>query len=340
MNKWAGHSFYYEALKTLENLTSNNIPRNYNNIQSIPVWFNKNLQTTFDSEISRAGFNFIKDLFPGGQRINLNDLINYRLSRNKKNKIIHMANKTPLFWVNELNKYGFVPTAVLPDLKINFLGTDQSIINLDSKHIYRLLISKIVRLPKGILNWCNELELTDLQIQTALTFTHNSCLSTFDRVFQYKIITNILPTNDYLKRYLVKDSNICDRCQLEFDSVCHSLYDCEKVVPIISNIFSLIIDNCRAIENINMTDYLFGIHGCQFDGVNHVLLELKKFLFYDWKIDVSVDDLCANFVLLIIKIIIKEKKIYQTSNNINRFYSKWEKFKHIYDFRGPDIQII
>ena len=178
MNKWAGHSFYYEALKTLENLTSNNIPRNYNNIQSIPVWFNKNLQTTFDSEISRAGFNFIKDLFPGGQRINLNDLINYRLSRNKKNKIIHMANKTPLFWVNELNKYGFVPTAVLPDLKINFLGTDQSIINLDSKHIYRLLISKIVRLPKGILNWCNELELTDLQIKTTLTSTNSSsCLS-------------------------------------------------------------------------------------------------------------------------------------------------------------------
>ena len=89
-----------------------------------------------------------------------------------------------------------------------------------------------------------------------------------------------------------------------------------------------------------MMDFLFGIHGCQYNGVNHILLELKKFLFYDWKPDICVDELCAKFRLRIIKIIIKEKNIYLVSNRIHEFYTKWEHFKYIYDFRGPDVQII
>ena len=253
---------------------------------------------------------------------------------------MQIANILPNYWVNQLYKYGSVATTVLPELKINFSGTDKSMIYLDSKQIYRLLISHIVKLPKGVLNWCSELELSDFQLKTSLTFAHRCCLSTFDRVFQYKIITNILPTNDYLARYRVKDSNICSKCDTEFDSVYHSLYGCVKVVPIISNIFSLIVDKCKAIGHINMMDFFFGIPGIEYDGVNQVLIELKKFIFYDWKAEVCVDELCARFTLKIIKLIVKEKTIFLSSKKIDRFNTKWENFKYIYDFRGPDIHII
>jgi hypothetical protein len=56
-----------------------------------------------------------------------------------------------------------------------------------------------------MLNWCLELELSDLQIRTAFTFAHTCSSSVFDRTFQYKIVTQILPTNDYLTQVSAKN---------------------------------------------------------------------------------------------------------------------------------------
>ena len=39
----------------------------------MPFWFNQYLKTKFDLELSRDGFNFVKDLFPGTQLISMED---------------------------------------------------------------------------------------------------------------------------------------------------------------------------------------------------------------------------------------------------------------------------
>ena len=54
---WTGHPFYFKILKSFEKITSH-LPKCYENILSIPLWFNKHLKTKFDVDISRAGFNF------------------------------------------------------------------------------------------------------------------------------------------------------------------------------------------------------------------------------------------------------------------------------------------
>ena len=107
------------------------------------------------------------------------------MSRAKKKKLINIANKTPIFWINEIVKNGSKPTVSIPELKINCMGVDRSLIYLDSKSIYRLLISKFIKLQKSLVNWCLELELTDIQIHTTLLFAHNCCMNSFDKVFQY-----------------------------------------------------------------------------------------------------------------------------------------------------------
>ena len=68
---WKGHPFYYDLLKTLE-FINQNYPIKTENILSIPIWFNSRLNTKFDVELSRAGFNFMKDLFPNNQLIEMN----------------------------------------------------------------------------------------------------------------------------------------------------------------------------------------------------------------------------------------------------------------------------
>ena len=118
--------------------------------------------------------------------------------------------------------------------------------------IYRFIISDKIIIPVGMLNWCCDLELSDLQIRTAFTFAHSCSKSIFDRVFQYKIATQILPTNDYLKRYRVKDTNICEKCNLEFDSIEHSLYSCSEIIQTLTTFFQFLKVECEINVNFGM----------------------------------------------------------------------------------------
>ena len=91
---------------------------------------------------------------------------------------------------------------------------DHKLSQMDAKAIHSKLIDKQVKIPRVLLNWCMDLKLSDNQIKTYLSFAHKCSTNIFDRVFQYKIVTQILPTNEYLTRYRVKDSTICDQCEI------------------------------------------------------------------------------------------------------------------------------
>ena len=69
-NAWNGHPFYYEILKSFDKLISQ-LPISAENILSIPIWYNRVLNIKFGSEISGAGFNYMKYIFPEGQLLDL-----------------------------------------------------------------------------------------------------------------------------------------------------------------------------------------------------------------------------------------------------------------------------
>ena len=58
-----------------------------------------------------------------------------------------------------------------------------------------------------------------------------------------------------------------------------------------------------------MKQYLFGFQGNKFLGLNHVLLELKKYIFYNFGENVGVVDLFDRFKRRIMHLIIKEKML-------------------------------
>ena len=87
-----------------------------------------------------------------------------------------------------------------------------------------------------------------------------------------------------------------------------------------------------------MKQYLFGFQGNKFLGLNHVLLELKKYIFYNFEENVGVLQLFERFKRRIMHLIIKEKMVALKDGNYETFRVKWENFTEIYDFYGPDIQ--
>ena len=66
-----------------------------------------------------------------------------------------------------------------PVQTFRYNAEDMFLGKMNSKTLYKILIAPKLRVPKGLLNWCLELELTDQQIKTALTFAHQCSINTF-----------------------------------------------------------------------------------------------------------------------------------------------------------------
>ena len=129
-----------------------------------------------------------------------------------------------------------------------------------NKDIYKLLVRNKSRMPVGMHKWELKYNLLPERILNAFTFPWKSTLSTKSRNIQYKISTFTLPTGEYLWNYNVKVNYYCEKCLSdpdlsppERDNILHSLFLCPKLQPFLSQIFSFLINECKAANEIKET---------------------------------------------------------------------------------------
>ena len=294
----------------------------------------QNFKTKFDAEISNAGFNYIKDLFPENQPLqNFNGLRNVKIR-----KLRNIKDQISQVWQDKIISSRSCFITVIPHQKINLQGNDKFLKHITSIQIYKKLIEKKIRPPAGVLHWMDDFDVNESDITTGFTFAHECSKSTFDQVFQYKIMTQILPTNQYLARYRVIDSNICTKCKVVTDTVSHCLWSCWVLVPFVNKFLDFLKQTCRVQENLGFVEYIFGVKSNI--ALNHIFLELKKEVFYNFDENIGVEAFCERFIEKIRKIMIKEKNCIKSNTMYDQYTKKWEKFVSIYDFRGPDLNIV
>ena len=120
----------------------------------------------------------------------------------------------------------------------------------------------------------------------------------------------------------------------------HSTWACVSIVPYIAHVIGFLRTECRIVVDITLIEYIFGFQDKNFVGLNHILLELKKELFYNCGENVSIDAFFVNFRKKIMHLIIKEKQIALSKDKLDLFVEKWKLFVSIYDLMGPDCQIM
>ena len=201
-----------------------------------------------------------------------------------------------------------------------------------------MTIEKKIRPPAGLQSWYEEFDISEHEIMKGFTFSVECSPSTFNQVFQYKIMTQILPTNQYLARYRVRDSNVCSKCNIMPDTVSHCLWSCQLLVPYVGKIVNFLKETCKVKETIEIKSYLFGFKTNT--ALNHIFLELKKEFLYSFDKNVGAVTFCEHFIEKIRKKSIKEKACIKSDQMYNKFVEKWKEFTTIYDFHGPDLNII
>ena len=339
--KWKGHPFYYSCLETLHKLASS-LPTDIIGILSTPLWHNKFLGTKFDCKLSRAGFNYIRDIIHEGKVLPEIQLKSSRLTQTKINLLRKIAGKLDSNLHNTIYNYKTLNVVIYPRILINLGNSSLKVFNsLTSREIYNLSIETKTKTPTGLFNWKNKLDISDQRIENGLVFAFLCTLSTRSRVFQFKLCTYIIPTGEYLFNYHVRDNYLCDKCHYdsgERDNIIHSIFNCIKVRPLVQRVFFFLINECNATKEITLTDYLFGFQGKENNGLNCILLELKQYIFYDWGKIESINMKFKIFKNKIRKIILLEKNYYLSHNKLNDFFEKWKYFSPFYDMYGPDPQ--
>ena len=83
------------------------------------------------------------------------------------------------------------------------------------------------------------------------------------------------------------------------------------------------------MDHISQIGYLLGFQ--ENEGLNCILLEVKKFIFYGYDPDKSVDIQISMLKNRLRRLIILEKKYYSSINKWDYFFDKWELlFRYIY----------
>ena len=150
-------------------------------------------------------------------------------------------------------------TAVIPHIIINLQGQRQGLGVISAEKVYDKIIENKIKPPTGLRRWQDHLDLSESDILIGFTHAHLASKSSFDRVFQYKIMTYILPTNQYLARYRVRDTDICEKCHFSADTILHNIWQCQLVVPYVAKIIDFLKEKCYLQENIDCVQFVCGV---------------------------------------------------------------------------------
>ena len=95
---------------------------------------------------------------------------------------------------------------------------------------------------------------------------------------------------------------------------------------------------CRIQDNIGVKQYLFGFKSNA--ALNQILLEFKKEVFYNFDGNLGLIVFFERIIDKIRRIMIKEKICIKSDQMYDQYIKKWDSFTAIYDFRGPDLNIV
>ena len=106
------------------------------------------------------------------------------------------------------------------------------------------------------------------------------------------------------------------------------------MVPYVAKIIDFLKEKCNLQENIDGVQFICGVKNNT--ALNHILIEIKKELFYNWDNEVGLEIFLDRFVAKIRKKMILEKNCIKSNLLFDQYSKKWNNFIYIYDFRGPD----
>jgi hypothetical protein len=130
-----------------------------------------------------------------------------------------------------------------------------------SRQVYHFLIGQVKVLPTSINRFSQKLGLNvnEVDWRAVLVRPHLSAIETYMKCFQFKILHNILPVNEKLFIWKIKNSPQCSLCGVEIETAIHLFTECSVCVPFWDDFNSWAEKYCQLTQRLTAVDKLFGV---------------------------------------------------------------------------------
>ena len=182
----------------------------------------------------------------------------------------------------KLVKINLTLQANLCDFKphINFDSRICSVDKLKSAEVYKILIKRIEKPSTSQSFFNDKFDVSELWKKIYL-LPRYATVDTYSRIFQYKILNNILFLNDKLFHLNIVNSPLCSLCGSANENVKHLFFECILSRSLWSSLQNH-LKNDLPLQNLTLQSAVFGFldePDETRDIANHILLIFKIFLF-------------------------------------------------------------
>ena len=108
--------------------------------------------------------------------------------------------------------------------------------NLTVKEIYKTLIRPSVKQPTAQKSIESVLQRNDIEWATVYLLPPKTTIESKTRIFQYKILNNILYLNNRLHKFDYIESLLCSLCNSETETMAHLFCHCSKILQLWSSL--------------------------------------------------------------------------------------------------------
>ena len=259
-------------------------------ISSHILWNNQNIminkKTIFKLSWFEKGIKHVSDIYDYRQKhfYDFNTLkYLYNLPTNDVFFYNQLKTCIPKKWRLELKKEeanNLRPGQNTQNIYADFINSKQS-----SKFLYHYQLKqqdKYAPKSKAEEKWSTELNKQDINWKKVYTNTFSSTIDNELRNFQYKYLTRIVPTNKTLFKYGIKNSNLCDFCNMNIETLSHLFWECPRVQEFWNNI-SKLLQSVEININLNFETISLGIsentQNQRHKIGNFIIIFSKRFLF-------------------------------------------------------------
>ena len=323
--------FYKECLDAWSVVSAKSVV-SYDDVVNQTIWNNKFIlienKSCYVKHLAVHGIVKIGDLISdSGRFLESEKLLQARLSPVHYFKLMGIVNSIPNEWkliIKQSQQHICPPSNDTFEINIENAAVD--VLEITSKMLYNEFKRKKQTVPSAQKKI--KLKYPDLSLEWkeiySLPFT--VAHDTKTREFQYKLLNNIVFTNEKLFRFKMIDSPLCAFCQTEVESPEHLFFHCDITKSFWQLLCSWISEQKVISTSLTLENVIFGVFNVveDFHILNHIIL-LAKCYIYNCKLNIIHPSLKV-FIAKVKATCQIEQKIAATGNKLVKHYKKWNKF--------------
>ena len=201
----------------------------------------------------------------------------------------NLDNKDFMSWIGLIES---IPQKWKKEMKLLVLYSDEGynpcslrrepfLPNLTVKETYKTLIRPLVKQPIAQKSIESVLQRNDIDWATVYLLPQKTTIESRMRIFQYKILNNILYLNNRLYKFGYVESPLCSLCNSETETMIHLFCRCSKTLQLWSSLSNW-CKECLTLPTLEPSTAILGfwnINDKENKLINHILIPFKYFIY-------------------------------------------------------------